>query len=107
MSRNGRGGSRAYRPEDDISLLTRVLFAAYFLEAGLVLIVAPWSGFWERNFFAGTVPGLASAASSPFFRGAVSGIGAITAIAGLAELGAIFGFSDEPERQPEPNAETR
>jgi hypothetical protein len=105
--RSARTGSRAYRREADISLLTRVLFAAYFLEAGLVLIVAPWSGFWERNFFAGAVPWVAHAASSPFVRGAVSGIGAITAIAGLAELAAIFGFPGGAERQPEPNAETR
>ena len=32
--------------------MTRVLFAAYLLEAGLILIVAPWSAFWDRNFFA-------------------------------------------------------
>ncbi len=43
--------SHACRPEADISFLTRILFAAYFLEAGLILIVAPWSGFWDRNLF--------------------------------------------------------
>jgi len=69
--------------------------------------VAPWSGFWERNFFAGTVSGLAHAASSPFVRGAVSGIGVITAVAGFAELASIFGFMGGAEREPEPNAETR
>ncbi len=72
-----------------------------------MLIVAPWSGFWERNFFAGSVPLLGSAASSPFVRGAVSGIGAVTAVAGFAELAEIFGFSGGPERHPEANAETR
>ena len=36
--------------------MTRVLFAAYFLEAGLILIVAPWSAFWDRNFFASRLP---------------------------------------------------
>lgn len=49
-------------------------------------MVAPWSGFWERNAFAQT-PLLAAWLSNAFFRGAVSGIGLITAIAGLAELG--------------------
>lgn len=71
-------------------MFTRLLFAAYFLEAGLVLIVAPWSAFWDRNFFASAVPALEGVLASPFARGAVSGIGAITAIAGLSELAAVF-----------------
>ena len=71
-------------------MFTRLLFAAYFLEAGLILIVAPWSAFWDRNFFAAAVPALDGLLDSPFARGAVSGIGAITAIAGLAELAAVF-----------------
>lgn len=70
-------------------MLARVLFAAYFLEAGLILIVAPWSALWDRNFFTGSFPVLQEVLASPFARGAVSGIGAITAIAGLAELGGI------------------
>ena len=71
-------------------MFTRLLFAAYFLEAGLILIVAPWSAFWDRNFFASTLPALEHILASPFARGAVSGIGAITAVAGLAELAALF-----------------
>jgi hypothetical protein len=75
-----------------ISLVSRVLFAAYFLEAGLVLIVAPWkTGLWERNFFVDHVPLLESLVQNVFVRGAVSGIGAVTALAGLAELAGLFG----------------
>ena len=73
-----------------ISFFTRILFAAYFLEAGFILVVAPWSGFWERNFFAATTPALQPFLESPFVRGAVSGIGAITALAGLAEIGGLI-----------------
>jgi len=98
-------GCKASRKEADISYLTRLLFAAYFLEAGLVLIIAPWSGFWERNFFAGALPLLERAASNPFIRGGVSGIGVITALAGFAELAGFFGESRGTERQPERNAE--
>ena len=71
-------------------MFTRLLFAAYFIEAGLILIVAPWSAFWDRNFFAEALPALDRILASPFARGAVSGVGAITAIAGLTELGAVF-----------------
>ena len=82
--------SRACRPEADISLLTRILFAAYFLEAGLILLVAPWSSFWDRNLFPAILPAIAPLFASPFARGAVSGVGAITVIAGLAELAGVL-----------------
>lgn len=67
-----------------------MLFAAYFLEAGLILIVAPWSAFWDRNFFAETLPALEAVLSSPYARGAVSGVGLVTLLAGLAEIGGAF-----------------
>ena len=51
--------------------------------------MAPWSGFWDRNAFAQTET-LARLLDSPMLRGAVSGVGFITAVAGLAELGGVF-----------------
>ncbi len=60
-------------------------------------MVAPWSGFWERNAFAQT-PAVAAWLSNAFVRGAVSGIGLITTVAGFVELAAAF-------RRREPNAE--
>jgi hypothetical protein len=73
-----------------ISFATRLLLAAYFVEAGLILIIAPWSSFWDRNVFAGVLPFLDPVMASPYARGAVSGIGLITLIAGLAELATAF-----------------
>jgi hypothetical protein len=70
-----------------------------------VLILAPWSAFWERNFFASAIPLLEQTASNPFVRGAVSGIGVITALAGLAELAGFFGPAGGVERRPERNAQ--
>jgi hypothetical protein len=78
--------SHACRLEADISIFTRLLFAAYFLEAGLILVVTPWMSFWDQNAFVEAFPAVREALASPFARGAVSGIGAITAIAGIAEL---------------------
>ena len=52
--------------------------------------MAPWSRFWDRNFFAASVPALQHLLASPFVRGGVSGIGGITALAGLAELAGLF-----------------
>ena len=74
-----------------ISIISRVLFAAYFLEAGFVLIVAPWkTAFWDRNFFIDRLPLLEALLSNVFVRGAVSGIGGLTTLAGLAELAGLF-----------------
>lgn len=57
-----------------------------------MLIVAPWKvGFWERNFFVEHLPMLESVVQNVFVRGAVSGVGAVTALAGLADLGGLFG----------------
>ena len=53
--------------------------------------MAPWSPFWERNFFASSVPLLHDWLANAFARGAVSGIGGITVLAGLAELAGMFG----------------
>ena len=84
-------------------MFTRLLFAAYFLEAGLILIIAPWSAFWDRNFFAASLPALEDVLASPFVRGAVSGIGAITAVAGLAELASVF----VTRRRAQPSGDAR
>ena len=88
-----------------ISFVSRVLFAAYFIEAGLVLIVAPWKpDFWERNFFVAQLPAIESIVQNVFVRGAVSGVGAVTALAGLAELGGIFGVWRRKNRIPNPES---
>lgn len=50
----------------------------------------PWSGFWERNYFADLVPVVGAAIKNPFVRGAVSGLGLINVIAGFAELFSMF-----------------
>lgn len=91
---------RERRPEAEISLFTRVLFAAYFIEAGLILVVAPWSAFWEYNVFASYVPAIRLALDSALVRMAVSAVGAITALAGLAEVGGLVGA----RRPPPPDA---
>ena len=78
------------------------MFAAYFLEAGLILIVAPWSAFWDRNSLAAAIPQLQSLAASPYARGAVSGLGLVTLLAGVADLGAAFA-----SRRDTPNVRDR
>jgi hypothetical protein len=84
------------------------LFAAYFLEAGLILIVAPWSGFWDRNSLAAAIPALREVAASPYARGAVSGLGLVTLLAGVADLGAAFASRrDTPNVPSQPTLSSR
>lgn len=52
----------------------------------MLLLFAPWSMFWERNYFAGLLPSIGWLVSNDFVRGAVSGLGLINLVAGLAEL---------------------
>jgi hypothetical protein len=66
------------------------LLVALLLEAGLLLILIPWSAFWDRNYFADQVPGLRDFITNNFVRGAVSGLGAVNLFAALSELAEIF-----------------
>jgi hypothetical protein len=66
--------------------MIRLLLIIFFLEVGLVLAVAPWSAYWERNYFAGLAPMLHAVITNAFFRGAVSGLGLVNLAAAIAEL---------------------
>lgn len=73
-----------------IRTVTRLLFAAYFFEAGLILTIAPWSVFWDRNGFTDGRPRVEAVVQSPYVRGAATGVGVITVLAGLGELASMF-----------------
>lgn len=71
-------------------LFTRLLLVAYFLEVGFLLVFMPWTVFWERNYFAELVPQVGWAMRNSFVRGAVTGLGVVNVVAGLAELLSVF-----------------
>lgn len=71
-------------------MVRRLLFVAFFLEIGLLLIVLPWSTFWERNYFIYAWPPLRFVLGDFFVRGAVSGLGFLNLLAGFAELAPVF-----------------
>lgn len=58
--------------------MSRVLNALVVLlcfELGVLLLLLPWSGFWEHNYFLIRYPTLIPIFLHPSFRGAVSGLG--------------------------------
>jgi hypothetical protein len=76
--------------------MIRLLLIIFFLEVGLVLAVAPWSAYWERNYFAGVIPILDAVITNPFFRGAVSGLGLVNLAAAIAELRSLLSARRTP-----------
>jgi hypothetical protein len=71
-------------------VLRRLLYVAFFLEVGLLLIVLPWSAFWDGNYFVHAWPPLRPVLADDFVRGGVSGLGFLNVFAGLSELSPVF-----------------
>ena len=66
--------------------MTRLLFAIYFIETGLLLIVGPWTEWWSRNLFAQLLPWLQLIMTWSLTRLAVNLLGLVTVFAGLSEV---------------------
>jgi hypothetical protein len=64
----------------------RLLLATLFLWAGFLLVLIPWSRFWDRNYFVQALPMVQAWIGSNYVRGAVSGLGLVNLYLGLAEL---------------------
>ena len=71
-------------------MLKRLLLVAYFLEVGLLLVLAPWSAFWDRNYFAASAPVLHEVLRNNYVRGAVSGLGVVNLLMGFSELASVL-----------------
>ena len=78
--------------------MIRLLLVAFFLEVGFALLLVPWSSFWDRNYFAESVPVLHAAITNDFVRGAVSGLGLLNVIAGVVELFSLFAAQRSSQR---------
>jgi polyferredoxin len=78
-------------------LIRRLVYVAFFLEVGLLLVVLPWSTFWERNYFAEALPVLQPFLTNNFVRGAVTGLGLVNLVAGFADLAVVFSSREQHE----------
>jgi hypothetical protein len=85
MSRGASSGCHGYRQEADLRI-RRLLAAAFFFEAGLVLLILPWSAFWNRNLLLEWSPALYDLTRSGYIRGAVSGLGIVNLWVGIVEV---------------------
>lgn len=106
MSRRASTASRGRRHEGR-PLIRRLLYVVFFLEVGLLLIVLPWSAFWEHNYFVASWPLVSSLLTNNFVRGAISGLGFVNLCAAFVDLTQVFaarepqatGISDRAERR--------
>jgi len=73
----------------------RLLLIGFFLEVGFALVVLPWSAFWDRNYFAYALPLVGDVITNDFVRGAISGIGLVNVVVGVAELTSLFMARDQ------------
>ena len=71
-------------------MLKRLLLVAYFIEVGLLLVLVPWSPFWERNYFLMELPVLDQIVRNNYVRGAVSGLGVVNLLMGFNELASVL-----------------
>jgi hypothetical protein len=56
-----------------------------FIQAGMMLLIVPWTPIWERNSLVSTSFGLQELLHSGFVRGAISGLGLINIWIGIAD----------------------
>ena len=57
--------------------LLRVLLSLDVFLLGVILILIPWLGYWEHNFFLDKYPVLIPFLLHPSVRGVVTGLGAL------------------------------
>jgi len=64
--------------------LRQIMVVLLAMEAGLVLLVMPWSVLWDRNWWFFGSEHLRVILSNNFLRGAVSGFGMLTLWVGIS-----------------------
>ena len=70
--------------------MRRLLQIVFFFEVGFVLALVPWSTYWDRNYFADTLPWLRAVITNDFVRGGVTGLGLVNLAVGVLELVSVF-----------------
>ena len=66
--------------------LGSLLFIVVCFEVGVFLLVFPWLDYWNNNLIASLAPWVRDVWQSPFFRGALSGLGIVNMYISLAEV---------------------
>jgi hypothetical protein len=65
--------------------LSMVIFVAFCVELGMLLIVLPWTRLWTDNSLLAAYPAGRMLAQDNFMRGVVSGLGLVDVWLGIRE----------------------
>ena len=68
----------------------RLLFVALAAEVGSVLLIFPWLNLWGQNYLSGAGAEWYAFWMNSYFRGAVSGLGAVNLYISFLELARFF-----------------
>jgi len=79
-----------------MNLLLRGLAILIVFELGVLLVIVPWSNFWQYNGLLQRYPDLIPIMLSPYVRGAVSGLGVLDI---LIAASMIFSRGNKREEQ--------
>ena len=66
--------------------MSAVLLITFCLEAGLVLLIFPWTEAWDTNYFASLTPQWHAWWDNMYLRGAVSGLGIVNLYISIVEI---------------------
>lgn len=66
--------------------MMRFLLIAFLLEIGFMLIILPWSTYWDHNYFVAMMPAVRPFVTNNFIRGAVSGLGVLNMAVAVIDL---------------------
>jgi hypothetical protein len=88
---------RSASPSSWTAKASAVLFSIFCLELGAFLMVFPWLDLYPTNWFVQARPEYTPLLTSYSFRGAMTGLGLLNVVVGLAEVFRLRRFA-APER---------
>src|SRR4029453_7194442 len=92
------GSCAARRPDDGLAVFLAVRSS---LLVGVILVVAPWTSWWEANYLLIPYPAVRALVLSAFTRGMVSGLGLVNILLAVHEAQMHFrGRSCRPAHPP-------
>jgi hypothetical protein len=65
--------------------LWTICFAIFAFEVGGFLVVFPWMEAWRLNHFPALYPALSGIWDDPYFRGAITGLGAVNLLVAIGQ----------------------
>jgi len=80
----------AANPRSGHRKIWTICFILLALEIGGFLVVFPWMEAWRLNHFRALFPSLSAVWEDPYFRGAITGLGAVNLLVAIGQTVHLF-----------------